>query len=280
MSISSIIYNGNIIPSNQACIKSNDRSFTLGDGLFETILVKKSSFPALDYHWRRLEASAAITGIAVPFTYQELELMLSQLIKKNKLQNKMAGARLTITSGESERGILPSPQTKPNFVIAVFELASVISAEYSAIIVSVIKNEYAPCSRVKSTSYLDNILAKKEAVNLGYDEAILLNTASNIADGAISNIYMVKNKQIFTPPISDGALPGVVRSMLFEECDHQFSITEKSLSVADILDADEVFVTNALMGVRPVSRLNTKKFDFSPIANSIGNALRETKDYI
>ena len=280
MSISSIIYNGNLLPSNQACIKSNDRGFTLGDGLFETLLVKNNSFPALRYHWRRLTESAALIGIAVPFTYQAFELMLSQLIEKNELKNKIAGARLTITSGESERGVLPSSQTKPNFVISVFELASAVSAEYSAVIVSVIKNEYALCSRIKSTSYLDNILAKREAINLGYDEAILLNVASNIADGAVSNIYMVKDKQIFTPPISDGALPGVVRSILLEECHDEFMIIEKSISVTEILDADEVFISNALMGVRPVSELNTKKFNFSSIACRVSETLRKKKDYI
>ena len=280
MSISSIIFNGNIVPSNQACIKANDRGFTLGHGLFETILVKKGSLPALDYHWKRLEASAAIIGIAIPFSYQELERIILQLIEKNELQNKVAGARLTLTSGESERGILPSSNTKPNFVISVFEVATQQHNEYSAVIVSVRKNQHAVSSRIKSTSYLDNILAKQEAVKLGYDEAILLNTSANVADGAISNIYIVKDEQIITPPISDGALPGVVRSMLLEEFKHEFPITEQSISVLDLLSAQEIFITNALMGVKSLTKLNNKELNDFSVANSVGDMLSEKKNYL
>lgn len=203
--------------------------------------------------------------------------MIVQLIEKNNLQNKIAGARLTLTSGESERGIFPSLKTKPNFVISVFELTTPKSVEYSAVIVSVRKNEYALSSRIKSTSYFDNILAKQEAIDLGYDEAILLNTSDNVADGAISNIYIVKDKQIVTPPISEGALPGVVRSMLLEEFHHQFLINEQQISVSDMLNADEVFITNALMGVRSLTKLNAKELHVFSVAESIGEALREKK---
>ena len=280
MSMSAIIYNKNVVPSNQSCIKHNDRGFTLGHGLFETLLVKKGLIPALDYHWNRLERSASIIGISIPFSCHELELMIQQLIELNDLKSKIAGARLTITNGESERGILPSGSPKANFVITVFEHTATVKPNYSAVIVSIKKNEYAPSARIKSTSYLDNILAKQEAVNLGYDEAILLNTASNIADGTIFNIYMVKDNHIVTPCVSDGALPGVIRSILLEEFNHFFPITEKSISVSDILDADEVFFTNALMGVQPVSRLNNKKFDSFSVADRIGNLLRERKNYI
>ncbi len=280
MPISAIIYNKNVVPSTQSCIKHNDRGFTLGHGLFETMLVKKRLVPALDYHWRRLTVSASIIGIAIPFSCHELELMIQQLIEQNDLQSKIAGARLTITNGESARGLLPSGTPKPNFVISVFEHTAIVKPNYSAVIVSIKKNEHTPSARIKSTSYLDNILAKQEAVNLGYDEAILLNTASNIADGTMFNIYMVKNNNIVTPCVSDGALPGVIRSILLEEFNHSFPITEKSISVSDILDADEVFLTNALMGVQPVGRLNNQKFDSFSVAERIGNLLRERKNYI
>ena len=252
----------------------------MGHGLFETILVKKGSLPALDYHWKRLQASTTIVGITLPFSYSELESMIHQLIVHNNLQHTIAGARVTITHGEAERGLLPAHPPKPNFVISVFEHTPSVSTAYSAVIVSIRKNEHAPSSRIKSISYIDNILAKQEAVNLGYDEAILLNTASNIADGTISNVFMVKNEKIYTPPVSDGALPGVVRSILVEEFGQLFSITEKSISLADIMDADEVFLTNALMGVKSITKFNTREFNSFNFASNIGNELREKKNYI
>jgi len=278
--MATIIVNKEIVPSNQYCIRHNDRGFTLGHGLFETILVNKNAMPALDYHWKRLETSALVVGISLPFSCQELESMINQLIEKNNLQDKVAGVRLTLTHGEAERGIFPLTAPQPNFLISVFEHTHVNSLDYSALIVSIRKNEYAPSSTLKSTSYLDNILAKKEALTQGYQEAILLNTASHIADGSIFNVFMVKDNHIITPQISDGALPGVIRSILLYEFNHLFPITEKSISMQEILDADEVFLTNALMGVQSVSKLNTRQYEAYSTAQSIGEHLRTKKNYI
>lgn len=278
--MTTIILNNKIVPAENPCIHYNDRGFTLGHGLFETILVKKGALPALDYHWQRLKTSAPIIGITLSFTRQELESMLTELIINNHLQDKIAGARVTITHGESERGIFPLKAPQPNFLISVFECAAPIDRPYSACIVNTRKNEHTASARIKSISYLDNILAKQEAMSQGYDEAILLNTASNIADGSISNIYIVKNGKIFTPPVVDGALPGVVRSILLAELNHLFPIIEKTILPAELLGADEVFLTNALMGVKSVGKVDNKEFNSFGMANKIGDALREMKNYI
>lgn len=278
--MTTIIFNGKTIPSSQACIKHNDRGFTLGHGLFETILVKKGAFPALDYHWHRLETSAPLIGITVPFSRQELVEMLNALIEANNLQQKIAGARVTLTHGESARGILPATPPSPNFVISVFEYSHALKADFSALIVTTTKNEHTVAAQIKSISYLDNILAKQEAMSQGYDEAILLNTASHVADGAITNVFIVKNGQIYTPPIADGALPGVVRAILLEELKVGFPIVEKSISADELLGADEVFLTNALMGVQQVKQINDKKYHVFSISQAIANQLREAKNYI
>ena len=277
--MTTIIFNGNIVLSNQACIKHNDRGFALGHGLFETILVKNNAIPALDYHWKRLETSAPLIDIKLPFVRAELENMLMSLIKENNLKDKLASARVTITHGEADRSIFPVKAPSPNFVIAVSAYTHTEINDYSALIVNTRKNEQAISSRIKSISYLDNILAKQEALKKNYHEAILLNTASNIADGAIFNVFVVKDNQITTPKITDGALPGVIRSILLKEFQQDFPITEKSISVPEILDADEVFLTNALMGIQPVSKLNTKKFETCSMTNHIASLLRERKNY-
>ena len=278
--MTTIILNNKIVPAENPCIHYNDRGFTLGHGLFETILVKKGALPALDYHWQRLKTSAPIIGITLPFTRQGLESMLTELIINNHLQDKIAGARVTITHGESERGLLPLKAPQPNFLISVFECANPVDRPYSACIVNTRKNEHTAAAAIKSISYLDNILAKQEAMSRGYDEAILLNTASNLADGSISNIYIVKNEQIFTPPVTDGALPGVVRSILLTEFNHLFPIIEKTILPVELLGADEVFLTNALMGVKSVGKVDNKEFSLFGVANNIGDALREMKNYI
>ena len=278
--MSTIIFNKKIISANAPCISHNDRGFTLGHGLFETILIKKNSYPLLDYHWKRLEASAPILGITLPFSREELESMLNALIIENNLQDKLAGARVTITHGEAARGLLPIQPPNPNFLIATFECAAPSDKPYSALIVNTRKNEHTAAAKVKSISCIDNILAKQEAMNRGYDEAILLNTASNIADGSISNVFMVKDNQIITPPVCDGALPGVIRAVLLEEISQNFSIVEQSISPDKLMSADEVFLTNALMGIKSLNQLGTKQFSSFPVANQLSAVLREKKNYI
>jgi branched-chain amino acid aminotransferase len=122
-------------------------------------------------------------------------------------------------------------------------------------------------------------LAKQEAMNQSYDEAILLNTASNVADGSISNVFMVNDNQVITPPVSDGALPGVVRSILLEEFSQDFTIIERSISPKELMLADEVFLTNALMGIKSINKLGTKHFSLFSVADQISALLCEKKNY-
>lgn len=279
MSSLPVIFNKKSIPADQPCIKANDRGFTLGHGLFETVLINKGVVPLLDYHWERLLASAHLIHINIPFSRIELESMLTLLLLEHQLQELLAGARINLSYGESKRGIAPELAPEPNFLISVFELAIPVNNPFSALIVNTRKNEFSITSRVKSISYLDNILAKKEAHDQHYDEAILLNTASMVADGAVSNVFMVKDNQVITPPVSDGALPGVVRAVLLGEFGQEFSIIERSVSPAELLIADEIFLTNALMGVKSVSRLNNRDFYSFSVANRIRTELGEKKNY-
>lgn len=275
-----INFNNKIILSDTPCISHNDCGFTLGHGIFETILVKKNTFPALSYHWQRLKTSAPIIDIAIPFSYQELETMLSELIIENNLQDKIAGARLTITHGRVDRGLIPIHIPKPNFLISVFECAKTINRPLSVLIAKTKKNEHTAAAKIKSLSYLDNILAKQEAINKKYDEALLLNTASNVADCSVCNIFMIKNQHIFTPPIADGALPGVIRRILLTECNCLFPIIEKSISCEEILTADEAFLTNALMGVKFIGKINETEFHSFEVAKKIRDLLIQKKNYI
>lgn len=259
--MTSIILNGNLLPSDLPCIHAGDRGLTLGHGLFETILVKKNTLPAIEYHWQRLVTSAPIIGIELPFTREKLESMIFQLITKNELQNNIAGARVTITHGTSERGIWPLQLPSPNFLISVFAFNAILSEKFTATVVSIRKNEHSPISMVKSLSYLDNILAKKEALDLGFDEGILLNTSLSVADGCISNVFIVKNNVLFTPLISDGALPGVMRSILLNEFKKELNIQEKNISLEELMNADEIFMTNALMGIKSLTKIGNRFLD-------------------
>lgn len=152
----------------------------------------------------------------------------------------------------------------------------------TATIVSTRRNENSLASRIKSISYLDNILAKKEAVKKGFDEAILLNSKLLVAEGSVSNIFVVKNNIIYTPPLEDGALPGVVRHVILNELktDH-IQIIEHQVDKKMLFDADELFISNALLGVKPIHKLDNKNYDKpADIARGIAKALGEQFNYI
>lgn len=276
--MATIIYNGKTISPDEPCLRHNDRGFTLGHGLFETLRVNKGTMPAFDCHWRRLEESAPLIGVCLPFSKQALEQMIDQLVIENDLKRKIAGVRLTVSQGESARGLVPQTPPSPNFVLSVFEYVHDPRTDYSVRIVTVRKNEHSLASRIKSISCLENILAKQEAVREGYDEAILLNTASYVADGAMTNVFMVQGGHIYTPWVADGALPGVLRRLLIEEC--QMPIVEKSISLSDLLNAEEVFLTNALMGIQPVRRINSTEYLLSSVGHAVAQRLQEVKHYM
>lgn len=252
-----IIVNGEKVPHDSMCISAFDRGITLGHGLFETILINNGRTPLINYHWDRLVASAKLININIPFTLVELEHMIQELIEINELRGSNGGIRLTVTDGIAPRGVLSNGHQPSTFIINTFSMTTDSTEPMSASVVLTRKNENSLSSQVKSTSYLDLILAKREAVAKGFDEAFLLNSKGNLAEGAITNIFVVKNNKIYTPSIADGALPGITRRVILNELHFDgISIEEESITLDFLKQADEIFVSNALLGIRAIKILD------------------------
>lgn len=267
-----LLYNGEMLDRDTPCFKSHDRGLTLGHGLFETLLVMGQSVPWFDYHWQRLCESARLLKINLPFSDAQLYQSIHQLIGCNDLSDQRAYARVMVTGGEAERGILAGTETTANYVIQVGLCQQPTHANPYRLCLSDIKrNEHNPASAIKSISYLDNILARQQAVERGFDEAILLNTSQKVAECAVSNIFMVRHEKIMTPPIADGALPGIVRRVLIEKS--PLPIHEQSCDIGDLEGADEIFITNALMGVVPVSQVEDKSYTQHTISETLERLL-------
>jgi branched-chain amino acid aminotransferase len=276
-----IIVNEEEVLSNTLCISAYDRGLTLGHGLFETMLFNKGSVSSIFYHWERLLTSADLLGIKIPFNFSKLESMINRLIIINDLCNETSALRLTITDGISERGLLSHGQQKMTTILTASRLPEIQSKSMTATIVNTRRNEGSLSSKIKSISYLDNILAKKEALSKGYDEAILLNSKCYVAEGSISNIFMVKNNAVYTPPIIDGALPGITRYIILNKLTLDgIEIKEKHISVDMLLNADEIFISNSLMGVKSINKLNDLIFDKHHIVDLISKLLRINFGYI
>lgn len=239
-------------------IPANDRGLLLGDGLFETIRAYQGRVLFLERHWERFTKSAALLKISIHFSFEELNAHIQELLKKNDLNTKDARIRVTLTRGISENGLAFPSDQKPTLIISAtaYEPASAINK----IIISIIRrNEYSPLANIKSINYLDNILALQEAKQNNADDAVLLNTHDSVACSTTANIFMVHNNQIYTPRLKDGALPGIMRGIILElSKKNDILINEVEMSVDALKNADEIFITNSLMGIRPVLQLEDK----------------------
>lgn len=225
--------NGDLIESADARINPADRGFTLGDGLFETLAVRSGEILRFDAHCARLKRGCEVLDL--PYPAGDLAKAIGSTLEVNHFSD--AVVRLTFTRGAALRGIAPSGPSSPTLLIAVSGWPGSPPPARCIIAGVTRRNERSPLARIKSINYLDNILARQEAITRGANEAILLNTRGFVAEATVSNLFIVKEGRIFTPPISDGALPGTMRAEAIEI----FSCQEKTLMPDDVYAADGVF---------------------------------------
>lgn len=246
-----IVYlNGNLLPAAQAALSPSDRGFTLGDGLFETIKVRNGRPLRLEAHWQRLDAGAGILRLALPLDLSGLSAAIAQLLAANNLTD--AALRLTISRGPGVRGLLPPDPTHPTILLTAGPLPPQPGPARVVTAATVRRNAFSPLARCKALSYLDNVLARMEADDKGADDALLLNTEGRVVETTIANLFIVTAQgDLVTPPVADGALPGVRRAEILR----LGPAAEKSLALADVIAAREAFLTNAL-SIRPLIALD------------------------
>jgi branched-chain amino acid aminotransferase len=258
--------NGQLSPIDKARIDPRDRGFTLGDGLYETIRVRDGRLMRIDRHFGRLDAGLRLLGIKLKLDENALSGAMRAVLEGNGLQD--AALRLTVSRGVSARGLVPDPAAPPTVFISAAPYAP--PAEPAEVMVATVtrRNAASPLSRVKTTCCLDSILARMEAARLGMDDAVLLNGDGWIAEATAANIFAVIDGVLVTPPVSDGALPGVMRAAIMAHT----PLGECSLSVEDLRRASEIFLTSSL-GIRPVVTFDEKAFPVGPVATRLAAEL-------
>jgi branched-chain amino acid aminotransferase len=226
----------------------------LGHGVFDTMLVVagRPQFAAL--HFARLIRHAAVMGIACPYTAPALMDIAGELIEKNNLLSGQGVINTLLTQGPAKRGLRgpadPKPQlmVKASAVPQMKQIVTLITATCTR------RNEHSPLSAIKSCNYGDNILAMQQAEANGADDALLLNTSGRVACAAAANILVMLDEKVYTPPLSDGAMEGVIRAVLLE----RGVVTERSLTPQDLVHASAIWICNSLRGIVPVIRLDDR----------------------
>jgi branched-chain amino acid aminotransferase len=258
--VKQIVYlNGSLVPLSQANISPMDYGFLYGYGLFETMRAYGGHVFRLDNHLSRLVTSAESLGI--PTITPDLKEAVTAVLEANKLGD----ARIRIAVSIGEGGIAPDTRQcrKPTVLIMAEGYKprpeSVYKTGFKAIISSIIRYSRSPLSGTKSANYMENILAKQEAIAAGADEAICLNENGFLGEASMSNIFFITGDILMTPSPESGILPGITRETVVELASRLGIITiERCVTMAELLQAKEAFLTNSLIEVMPLTEVDGK----------------------
>ncbi|MDR3506173.1 MAG: aminotransferase class IV [Acidocella sp.] len=240
--------NGALYPANEARIDPADRGFLLGDGLFETMAAHAGAVPELARHYARLCAGAALLRIPVTLTREELAVAIHDLLAANGLME--AALRLTLTRGPGPRGLLPPSDPNPTLLLTAAPLPPP-GGPLRLVTSNIRRDEDSPLSAIKSLNYLPGVLARMEAAERGADDALMLNRAGRVAETSIANLFVRLHGAWVTPPVSEGALPGIRRACLLDAG----KLREAPITVEKLRQAEAVCAGNAL-SLRPVSSID------------------------
>jgi len=245
-----IYINGNFFEDVSAKISVKDRSFRFGDGVFETISFDNGKISHWNLHKKRLEDGLA--AIKIEFNAENLENNILKTIERNKLSS--GSARINITRGEGSRGYLPTYQKPCNVGIEVMD--KLIMEKTSAnLCVSSYRKIPLECLPVnfKLSQGLNSSLAKMEAREKGFFEALQLNIKNEIAECSSGNIFWTKGDKIYTPSLECDVLNGVIRQVILQKS--SYKIIEGKFELEHLKDADEIFITNTIWKVLAVDSI-------------------------
>lgn len=254
---------GSIVDESEAKISVFDHGILYGDGIFEGIRFYEGRVFRLTEHIERLFLSAKAILLKLPWTVEEVCEHTLDTIRANGLKNGYI--RLVITRGVGDLGLNPYLCEVPS----MFIIASGITLypdelyENGLEVVTCSTRRPTPASlspQVKSLNYLNNVMAKVEALKAGAKEGLMLNEQGYIAECTGDNVFIVKKGEVITPPVSDGSLDGITRQVIFDLCGELgISIREASLTRYDIYTADESFLTGTAAETIPMVMLDERE---------------------
>ncbi len=289
-----IFHNNQFIETNQPFIYYNDRGLIFGDGIFETMLAHKNTIPFFDQHWQRFIHSAELLDISLvidnnDYNKKSILAIIKELITLNHVSdssNYNLGIKIILTRGTPTtkiRDIAPTAIFKSSLIISTFETESFeLKHKTLKSMTDYRVNSTSILTRIKSLNYLDKILAKKTAIASGFDDALLINLNDCICEATTSNIFFVDSQNnIFTPRLTDGILPGITRSYVMTNLRKLgFTVIEQSIYwPLEQYRFKEVFITNAIMGVSSISKIDEMVFESDYFARMVlsGLCLRFTE---
>jgi branched-chain amino acid aminotransferase len=259
-----IFLNDRFVRKEQAVVSVFDHGFLYGDGVYETIRSYGSRICMRDQHLARLRRSADAIGLEIPIPTKDWPALLHEAMRRNKVGSDQADAylRITISRGEGDIGLDPALCPSPTVVIMTKALHHYPTQLYqdgvSLIIARTRRNLPAALSpQIKATNFLNNILAKREAIAASAFDAVLLNWRDELTECTVSNLFFVHEGRLCTPALGCGILDGITRDLvLLMAREEGIDIEEGHFTAGALGEASECFLTNTSMEIMPVTSLN------------------------
>lgn len=256
-------HNGQLINAQSFSIPANNRAFNYGDGFFESILFQNSECHIWKQHKLRIEKSADLLKIELP-DLDNLQKAIDKTLKANGLDTSKVRVRLTIY--RSEGGLYRPTSNKAKYLIETKRVSNAKGKDVDfGLKLAVFRDWHKPIHPLFSIKtlgagiYVQASLTKED---LNCDDLILLNSKGNVCETTNSNIFMVSNKVVSTPPLSSGCVAGTFRSFLLSKAGELgINIQENDMTKEDLMTSDEVFLTNAISGIVSVSEIEGQYLD-------------------
>jgi branched-chain amino acid aminotransferase len=232
-----------------------DRGFTLGDGLFETMVWTGERVARFSAHWARLAGGLAFFKIAMPFSEPSILDGIGALVAASMPAEARCVVKLIVSRGVGARGLAYPREGRPRVVMTTSPFPAALGAA-SLLSVSIHRNPTAPSARFKTLSYVDNVAALNEARALGGDDALMLSTDGRVACASAANLFFWDGRDWLTPPVKDGAMAGVCRGLALAA-----GAREHSIAAKDVGRFACAALTNTVVGVRPLAAIDGAPLD-------------------
>jgi branched-chain amino acid aminotransferase len=258
--------NGTLVPSQEASLSVSNRGFAFGDAVFETLRVINGKIMFWEDHYFRLMSSMRIMRMEIPanFSPEFLEQEIKDLLEASQLLN--SPARVRFSAYRKEGGFYSPSTSDVGYVISAEVLSNpfyLLNDEFYE--VELFKDHFVNSgllSTIKTNNKAIHVLGSIFARENSYANCLLLNEHKNVIEALNGNLFLIKGKTIKTPPVSDGCLKGILRGKIIEIVKKlpDYNLIEESVSPFELQKADEIFITNVIMGIRPISKYRKKEY--------------------
>ncbi len=272
-----INFNERILPKDTLLLSYQNRAFKYGDAIFDTLKCENNKIAFLEEHYFRIMSSMRMLRMQIPmnFTLEYYEQEITKVLEANSL---LENARIRVTIFRNDGGLYLPETNTIGFLIEASHLAIKKHESYEMELFKDFPVYSGLLSTIKTTNKMVHVLASIHASEYGYENCFLLNEKKNVVEAMNSNLFVVKNGIVITPPLTEGCLNGIIRKKMIEliRKSEKYNVEEKTISPFDLLKVDEVFLTNSISEIQSVTKYRKKTYQ-TKITDDLKNMFEAIK---